>query len=173
MKRILVAGFEGEDNSSKVLLDKMNCKYKLYLENDFDNSEKQLEKKLREKAYDEIIIFGSKPLVKSLYIELIGQKNNKKYFTKYDYEKLSKYLNLNGYKVNISKNAGNYLCNNIYFYGLELLNKKYQNIKLIFIHIPALKNIIDIDDMANVFSKYLNMNIKKTIMCIDKLENMM
>lgn len=160
MKKILVAGFKGEDNSSKVLLDKIDCKYKLYLENDFDISEEQLEMKLREEDYDEVVIFGSKTLVKSIYIELTGKRNNKQYCTNYDYNKISEYLKLNGYKTNISNDAGNYLCNNIYFYGLELISKKYQNVKLIFIHIPALKNINDIDNMGSVYSKYFNIDDK-------------
>lgn len=156
MKKILVAGFKGEDNSAKVLLDKIDYRCKLYLENDFDISEKQLEMKLKEEDYDEVIIFGQKPLIKSIYIELIGKRYNKQYCTNYDYNKISEYLELKGYKTNISNDAGNYLCNNIYFYGLDLLNKKYKTVKLIFIHIPTLKNIANIDNMASVFSKYLN-----------------
>lgn len=159
MKKILVAGFKGEDNSAKILLDKIDYKHKLYLDNDFDISEKQLEMKLREE-YDEVFIFGQKPLIKSIYIELIGKRNNKKYCTNYDYNKISEYLKINGYKTNISKDAGNYLCNNIYFYGLELISKNYKNVKLIFIHIPSLENIANIDNMGSVFSKYLNIDDK-------------
>ena len=47
--KILIAGFKGDDNSAKILLDhiKKICNEDiLYLENDFEISSKQIEEKL-------------------------------------------------------------------------------------------------------------------------------
>ena len=47
--KILIAGFEGNDNSAKILLDyiqKESNEDILYLENDFDISSKQIEERL-------------------------------------------------------------------------------------------------------------------------------
>ena len=51
--KILIAGFEGEDNSAKILLDNMKEKCNqdtLYLENDFEVSNNQIEEKLLQKV---------------------------------------------------------------------------------------------------------------------------
>ena len=151
VKRILISGFEGNDNSSKILLDKIQCKNKLYLENDFRVSEQQLKIESSKKTYDKIIIFGQKPLIKKIYIEICAKKESEIYNTNYNYSKLEYYLTNNNYKSMISNDAGNYLCNNIYFYALGLL----KNSEIIFIHIPTLKNIEDIDNLANIFSRYV------------------
>ena len=56
--KILIAGFEGNDNSAKILLDNIkekNNKDILYLENDFEVSGNQIEEKLKEN-YDYVLI---------------------------------------------------------------------------------------------------------------------
>lgn len=56
--KILIAGFKGDDNSAKILLDyiKKVCNEDiLYLENDFEISSKQIEEKLLEN-YDNVLI---------------------------------------------------------------------------------------------------------------------
>lgn len=48
--KILIAGFEGNDNSAKILLDNIKEKNNqdiLYLENDFEVSSNQIEEKLK------------------------------------------------------------------------------------------------------------------------------
>ena len=61
--KILIAGFEGEDNSAKILLDNIKNNWNediLYLKNDFEISSNQIERKLLNK-YDIVLIFGQKP----------------------------------------------------------------------------------------------------------------
>lgn len=156
MKSILIAGFKGNNNSAKHLLDKIDFKNKLYLENDFEISVKQLENELTNK-YDYIIVFGQKPIIKSIYIELKGVNENEEFITNYNYSKLIEFLNKNNYKTVISNNAGNYLCNNIYFNGLKYININNLKTKIIFIHIPYLKNIPNIDNLAQSFTQYINL----------------
>ena len=79
--KILYTAFNGQDNSSKILLDKITAKNtdKLYLRNSFDTSVKQLINKL--KKYEFIISFGQAPLDKdTIKIEVIGKKENTLYF---------------------------------------------------------------------------------------------
>ena len=69
--KILIAGFKGDDNSAKILLDyiKKVCNEDiLYLENDFEISSKQIEEKLLEN-YDNVLIFGQKPNTTNIYFE--------------------------------------------------------------------------------------------------------
>lgn len=58
--RILFTAFKGKNNSSKILLDNIDCdiKNKLYLTNSFNKSVEELINKLKNTKYDLIISFG-------------------------------------------------------------------------------------------------------------------
>ena len=74
---------------------------------------------------------------------------NDSYETNYDYKEL--YNNINKYyNVLISNNAGNYLCNNLYYYGLRYIKENKLKTKMLFIHIPKIKNISNIEIIANI-----------------------
>ena len=156
MKNILITGFIGNKNSSKILLDNLikniNMDY-LYLENDFEISEKQLKDKLKHNKYDIIFAFGQKPVIKSIYIEKTAKNGNKNLETKYNYIKLKHFLD-NYIKNKISENAGNYLCNNIYYKGLEYIKIKKLETEMIFIHVPYVKNM-DIKYLCKIFNIYM------------------
>lgn len=149
--KILFTAFNGKNNSSKILLDKINQKNKLYLKNSFKTSVVQLEKELKDNQYDLIISFGQAPLdIDTIKIEIIG-KGIVEYKTKYNYISLKNKLDIN-FKTIISEDAGNYLCNNIYFYGLKYIEESNLKTNMIFIHIPMLDNISNIEDLSNVFN---------------------
>ena len=57
----------------------------------------------------------------------------------------------NEYYWEISEDAGNFLCNNLYYNGLKYIKEKNINCKMIFIHIPKIENISNIDLLANIF----------------------
>lgn len=148
---ILFTAFNGKTNSSKILLDKINSNNKLYLKNSFKTSVVQLEKKLRQTQYDLIISFGQAPLDKdTVKIETTG-KNNVEYKTKYDYIDLKNKLNRK-FDVIISDNAGTYLCNNVYFHGLKYIEENKLSTNMIFIHIPMLNDISNIENLSNIFN---------------------
>lgn len=153
---ILYTAFNGKNNSSKILLDKINTTNKLYLKNSFSTSTTQLEKELKLNTYDLIISFGQSILpLDTIKIETTG-KNKETYKTTYNYLSLKEKLKSNNYNVFISEDAGNYLCNNIYFHGLKLINKNNLKTKMIFIHIPKTKEISSIDGLADIFNESLN-----------------
>ena len=150
--KILYTAFNGQDNSSKILLDKITAesKDKLYLRNSFDTSVKQLINKL--KKYELIISFGQAPLDKdTIKIEVVGKKENTLYNTDFNYSKIKEDIKNKGFKVCISEDAGNFLCNNLYYNGLKYIKENNINCKMIFIHIPKIENISNIDLLANVF----------------------
>lgn len=150
--KILYTAFNGQDNSSKILLDKITAesKDKLYLRNSFDTSVKQLINKI--KNYELIISFGQAPLdIDTIKIEVIGRKEKDLYKTDFNYSKIKEDIEKIGFKVYISEDAGNFLCNNLYFNGLKYINENNINCKMIFIHIPKINNISNIDLLANLF----------------------
>lgn len=151
--KILYTAFYGKQNSSKLLLDKINSNNKLYLRNSFITSVTQLEKELRKNDYDLVISFGQAPMYSdTVKIEEIGFCNIE-YKTDYDYTNMKKDLESGGYKVIISNDAGTYLCNNLYFHGLKYISDNKLKTKMIFVHIPEISNITDINIMANIFMK--------------------
>lgn len=155
--KILIAGFEGNDNSAKILLDyieKEGNKDILYLENDFDISSKQIEERLLQK-YDYVLIFGQKPNTKNIYLENNAIIDNIKLATDYNYGVLKENLENANYKVVSSNDAGNYLCNNVFFRALNFKQKNKLNSKIAFIHIPTIDDIEDINKLSNSILNYI------------------
>ena len=151
--KVLYSAFNGKSNSSKVLLDNINTKEnnKLYLKNSFKTSVEQLKNKIKNNEYDLIISFGQAPLNRNtIKIETRGN-DNVYYETNYDYSKLKEKLEEKNFNVVISKDAGNYLCNNIYYNGLKYINEQKLKCRMIFIHIPEINNIDDIKKQSNLF----------------------
>ena len=100
-----------------------------------------------------IISFGQAPLeANNIKIETIG-RGKTEFKTNFNYDNLVSILKENNYKVSISSNAGRYLCNNLYYEGLKLINEKELKSKMIFIHIPKIKDINDIDNLAKIFDE--------------------
>ncbi len=157
----LITGFKGAYNSSKVILDIIAaCNTdKLYLENDFDLCLKQFKEKLSQKRYDIIVSFGQKPVTKSLCIETVGYDNQIELRTNYDYSSLFNFIKERNYRIKVSKNPGNYLCNHIFFHGLQFIEDNNLKTKMIFIHTPYLKNIEDIEQMGSMFTQFIDMQI--------------
>lgn len=149
MTKILYAAFEGETNSSKLLLDEINSNNKLYLKNSFTDSVGQLENELHRNRYDLVVAFGQAVLRKNtLKIEVVGKGNGAEAFsTKYDYAVLADKLR-DSYDIFISRDAGRYLCNNVYFSGLKYIDTYNLNTKMIFIHIPKRSNVSDFTKLA-------------------------
>lgn len=157
--KVLVSGFKGETNSAKLIIDKIEGKNvieKLYLVNSFETSKNQLEDELKKQEYDFIITFGQKPKVKSIYLEQKACVSGDELISDYEYNKLEKLLYDNGFNVTVSNNPGNYLCNHIFYVGLKFINVNKPKTKMIFIHIPTIKNIDNIDYLAHIFSVFID-----------------
>lgn len=153
MNKILYTAFNGKNNSSKILLDSINTEIdnKLYLKNSFKTSVVQLEKKIIKNEYDLIISFGQCPLdLNVIKLEINGKSDKENLSTGYDLTSIKNNLQNNNYKVILSNDAGNYLCNNIYYHGLKIIENNNLKCNMIFIHIPMLENIDNIKKLASI-----------------------
>ncbi len=151
---ILYTAFNGKDNSSKILLDNIKTldENKLYLRNSFITSVKQLQKKIKLDNYDLIVSFGQAPLKQdNIRIEVFGKNITEIYESDFDYSKLKEKLEKNNYKTDVSRDAGNYYCNNIFFNGLKYIKENDLKCKMIFIHIPFIDKIGNIEDLSKLF----------------------
>lgn len=151
---ILYTAFNGKDNSSKILLDNIKTldENKLYLRNSFITSVKQLQKKIKLDNYDLIVSFGQAPLEQdNIRIEVVGKNTTEIYESDFDYSQLKEKLEKNNYKTDVSRDAGNYYCNNIFFNGLKYIKGNDLKCKMIFIHIPFIDKIGNIEDLSKLF----------------------
>ena len=149
---VLYTAFNGKNNSSKILLDKINANNKLYLRNSFVTSVDSFKKEILKNNYDLVICFGEAPLFKdTIKVELVGRGKDI-YKTRFDYKEIADRLMNAGYKVIISEDAGNYLCNNLYYNGLKYLSDNNIDTNMIFIHIPKISNISNIDSLVSIFN---------------------
>jgi len=156
--RILIAGFEGNDNSAKILLDKIKEKNNqdvLYLENEFQVSGNKIEEKLLQN-YDYVLIFGQKPNTKNIYLENNAILGDVKLKTDYCYDVLKENLESCNYKVVTSCDAGNYLCNNVFFRALSFKQMNNLKSKIAFIHIPTIDNLENVEVLVNIITNYIN-----------------
>lgn len=157
--KTLVCGFKGTDNTAKLLLDKLNIENKLYLDNDFETSVEQVSNELKKENYDFILLMGQKPVIKSLYIETTGRKDRETLITKCNYLTIKEYFDKLNYKTKISDNAGNYLCNNIYYHCLKNIKENSLETLCIFFHIPTINHVFDLDKSAKDISSMIHNNI--------------
>ena len=165
--KILIAGFKGDNNSAKILLDhiKKVCNVDiLYLENDFEISSKQIEETLLEN-YDNVLIFGQKPNTTNIYLENNAILEETKLVTDYYYSVLKEKLEQYTYQAMSSYDAGKYLCNNVFFRALNFKQKNNLKSKIAFIHIPTINNIEDINCLSSSIKNYIETLCEKDKQC--------
>ena len=152
--KILFAGFKDLDNTSKLLLDKINNKNKVYLENDKQKSCSQIENVLMQQSFDYIILMGQKPVIKDkINIELEAHNGEEKLITNFDVNYLTNKLNNANITYSLSKNPGTSFCNNIYFFTLNFLSQNKREEKCIFLHLPQHKNINNLNMLVSFFNE--------------------
>lgn len=151
---ILYTAFNGKNNSSKVLLDYLmvDKKNKLYLRNSFKTCIEQFYQTLNKNTYDFIVSFGEGDKdLDYIKIETIGKNDKETITTNYNYENIIKRLKKLNLDYKISEDAGNYLCNHIYYHGLKYIQQKNIKTQMLFIHVPPIHNIKNIKSLASVF----------------------
>lgn len=154
---ILITSFKGKKNSSSMILHQIHANYldKLELTNSFSTSVKELKCKINKNNYKYIISFGQKPNIDHIYIELNGNKHNNKITTKFPYKRFTLYLTSNKINFSLSNDAGNYLCNNIYYEGMKYIQEISSSIKMIFVHVPLISSDYNFEKLAKVISEFI------------------
>lgn len=148
---VLLTAFKGNNNSSKLLLDKVNGGniIKKLLTNSFDGCERELLRYISIYNPEYIISFGRKPLINKLYIETSACCDDLCISTNFNISFLIKSLQGVNLPFKLSDKAGNYLCNYVYYKGLEFLKQSNSKAKMIFIHVPDVKRFQHIDVVAS------------------------
>lgn len=149
--KILFTGFSGFNNPTTQILKKIDNKIL------FNNSYKEIDKMINcidFKMYDLIIMLGLRNnLKKSIRLEINSLLNDELLTTNINYNGLYKYFISHNIPCIINYSPTNYLCNYAYHKILKM------NINTIFIHLPNLKNIKDINHLTDII---LNINTSIT-----------
>ena len=111
-------------------------------------------KKIIDGTYDYVFSFGQKPNIKNkVNIETTARNGITSVETDFDCERLQKLFESNGVVAKISRNAGTSYCNCLYYNGLDYIQQNNLKTKMVFIHIPFLKNI---DNTDSFFAKIID-----------------
>ena len=141
---ILMTAFCG--SSAELLLKRVNDCNTLFLPNDKVKDSELLIEAIRNEKFDYVICFGQRPLIKDkVHLETTAREGDFFINTNFDHEKLKGLLEANGVAVKISHNAGTSFCNKLYLNGLKYVVQNNMETRMIFVHIPFVKNITDFD----------------------------
>ncbi len=153
--KILLTGFKSIKNglnSSETLINSILGNYDKFLfTNDYSTIIYEIDELLKDNKYDYIIMFGQKPLIKNLRIELICKKEKEILKTNFNIEKIEIYLKKNNIDYKLSENPGTSYCNFVYYNMLKYIKTRGFRGKAIFVHIPFLNNFREYDRFVNLF----------------------
>lgn len=147
MGEVLYIGFKGKHNASSILVQSLASNYCL-LTNSFAGLKKDID--CIEGDFDSIIMFGvDKNLEHSFRVERVAEKDDIRYSSVLDLEKILVRFNDAGINSFIAETPTSYLCNEAYWHVL----KKFSG-KAVFIHIPTIKYFDDslVQKVKRVFS---------------------
>lgn len=146
-KRILLTVFCGTSAEFLVKGIELDSQYQvLYLPNDKMKDSELLIDALQQEQFDYVISLGQRPNIKDkVHIETRACKGDLSIETNFDYEKLKCIFEQAGLSAKLSCNAGTSFCNELYWNGLRYINESQLNTKMVFIHVPYEKNILDVE----------------------------
>lgn len=142
-KKTTVAAFL--NTSSEKLIERMSFP-KVYLPNDKEKDFETILPEIEKSEY--LFFFGQKPLIKKVFIELVANKSEKSLKTNFDYKNLESEFKKNNVQYQESSRPGNSFCNAVYYKTLEYVNLHNLNCKVLFLHVPYLNNIDDIQPFS-------------------------
>ena len=150
--KLLLTAFRG--SSAEQLIKYANKFDTLNLPNDKVKDSEKLISIMSSGKYHYVFSFGQRPNIKNkVHIETTAMNGEDYIKTKFDCEQLYELFQANGITAKISHNAGTSFCNCLYYNGLAYIQKKQLQTKMVFLHIPFLKNI---DDTELFFIKLIN-----------------
>ena len=139
-KNILLTAFSG--TSSEILLKGFNDFSVVMLPNDKVRDSEILIKTFSGTHFDYVLSFGQRPNIKdTVYIETTAREGELRRDTVFDGERLRLLFEQNGIPAKLSDNAGTSFCNRLYWNGLKYIVENKLKTKMVFVHVPFIKNI--------------------------------
>ena len=153
-KRILLTAFR--NTSADLLLKEMKGYKTLLLPNDKVKDSEKLIKEIINEPFDFVISLGQRPNIKNkVHIETTARDGVLEIHTDFDVEGLKGLFEEKGVFAKISHNVGTSFCNKLYWSGLRFIGENALGTKMVFVHIPVVKNIEDVDWFRQVVAEVL------------------
>lgn len=155
MKKILVTAFDGEENSSRIICEKLKigCQ-KVILPNDKKLSCEILKNSVENGSFKYVFSLGQKPVIKNKITAEDTARCGERVL-KINAEPICSLINKLGYECRISHNAGTSYCNNLFFFGLDHISENRIGAEMFFLHVPFAKNC-DTDKIAEIIDEMIN-----------------
>lgn len=151
--KVLFTGFkkahERDMNSAFLLLNSLKKKNVFLFTNDKVRICQEIDELLNEE-WDSIIMFGQKPVIKTLRIEVCAKGEETVIDTNYDLSNIKSILDGHDIDFKVSKNAGNSYCNWAYFHVLREVQNRELKTKVLFIHVPYIDNFMNMKEVGNL-----------------------
>ncbi len=151
MKNVILAGFDGENNSARLIVERadVTCT-KLILPNDKPKSVSLLLSEIERVSAVCVVMLGQKPLITDkIAVEPSAKGKKGVLHTVMDCTASVKLIEKNGYSAYISRGCGNSYCNHIYYECLK------SAVNCIFLHVPSLSNISDMSAIIQAVEGYI------------------
>ena len=150
MRSVVFAGFDGEDNPARLLVERVSapCR-KVILPNDNALSAALMRDEIARSPLTAIMT-GQKPSIRSkIAVERFARAVCGILETDVDCGRVVRFFRENGYDAYMSSGAGNSYCNAVYAEVLKIFPRG------LFLHIPLLKNISDFGELVKAFDKFI------------------
>ena len=151
MNRVILAGFDGKCNPARIITERVDCGCrKLILPNDKDKSTELLLSEIDRAETGVVILLGQKPCIcNKIAVEPTATLYGETLHTSLDVTVSAELIQQSSYPAYISRGCGTSCCNHIYFQCLK------SGVNCIFLHVPMLKNISDIDAITKAIEGYI------------------
>ena len=152
MNRIILAGFEGKNNPSRIITERVCCPCrKLILPNDKDSSVRLLVNEIQRAETGVVILLGQKPCIRDkIAVEPTASLCGETLHTPLDVTVSAELIKDSGYAAYVSRGCGTSYCNHIYFHALK------SGVNSIFLHVPTFDNISDMEAITRAVEGYIN-----------------
>ena len=83
----------------------------------------------------------------------------KAYFTSFPIKKICEKIKDKGHKIKVTNSAGTFVCNSLYFNILHYIEVNQLSTKALFIHVPATKELISLEEMKNTLDEIIRISL--------------
>lgn len=151
-RKILLTAFRG--TSAAYLLDGITECDMLLLPSHRIRDSQMLVTALSTKYYDYVVSVGQKPNIRDkVHIETTARNKEFTIETPFNCNLFIKAFQKNGLRARLSHNAGTSFCNRLYLNGLMYIAENNMDTRMVFLHVPYMKNMTEQECFRNRFQK--------------------
>ena len=140
------------NTSAQLLLQGVTEYRTLLLPNDKMKDSEKMIGVISQETFDYILSIGQRPNIKDkVHIETTARGSEGCIRTDFTCDSLVDLFEKHGICTKLSHNAGTSYCNQLYWNGLQYLGQKEMDTRMVFVHIPFIKNISDFEKFRKQF----------------------